>query len=119
MSRADCNAQRFLRSTPHLRGFSSGNPVFSGQIPNAIRAAAQMIATGEVVVPITATYPCTRSRPPSPTRCKTVKFSWRLTALLADAGVHPWSGTVAESRRHPKAALSPFLYPVLTQRSGA
>ncbi len=40
-----------------IRGFSMGNPAFAGQIPHAIRAAAQMIATGEVAVPITATYP--------------------------------------------------------------
>ena len=40
-----------------IRGFSLGNPAFAGQIPHAIRAAAQMIATGEVAVPITATYP--------------------------------------------------------------
>jgi hypothetical protein len=38
-------------------GFSIGNPVFAGQIPHAIHAAAQMIAAGEVAVPITATYP--------------------------------------------------------------
>ena len=40
-----------------IRGFALGNPGFAGQIPHAIRAAAQMIAAGEVVVPITATYP--------------------------------------------------------------
>lgn len=40
-----------------IRGFSIGNPAFAGQIPHAIRAAAHMIATGEVAVPITATYP--------------------------------------------------------------
>jgi NADPH:quinone reductase-like Zn-dependent oxidoreductase len=40
-----------------IRGFSIGNPAFAAQIPHAIRAAAHMIATGEVAVPITATYP--------------------------------------------------------------
>jgi len=40
-----------------IRGFSLGNPAFAGQIPHAIRAAAKMIATREVAVPITATYP--------------------------------------------------------------
>ena len=40
-----------------IRGFSIGNPAFAGEIPYAIRAAAQMIADGEVAVPITATYP--------------------------------------------------------------
>lgn len=40
-----------------IRGFSLGNPAFAGQIPDAVRVAAQMIAAGEVAVPITATYP--------------------------------------------------------------
>jgi len=40
-----------------IRGFSLYNPAFAGQIPHAIRAAARMIAAGEVAVPITATYP--------------------------------------------------------------
>jgi NADPH:quinone reductase-like Zn-dependent oxidoreductase len=40
-----------------IRGFSIGNPAFARQIPHAIRAAAQMIAAGEVAVPIAATYP--------------------------------------------------------------
>jgi NADPH:quinone reductase-like Zn-dependent oxidoreductase len=40
-----------------IRGFSLGNPAFAGQIPHAIRAAAQMIAASEVTVPIGATYP--------------------------------------------------------------
>jgi len=40
-----------------IRGFTLGNPAFAGQIPHAIRAAAQMIAAGEVAVPIAATYP--------------------------------------------------------------
>ena len=40
-----------------IRGFSIGNPAFAGLIPHAIRAAGQMIAAGEVSVPIAATYP--------------------------------------------------------------
>ncbi len=40
-----------------VRGFSLGNPAFAEQIPRAIREAARMIATREVVVPITTTYP--------------------------------------------------------------
>ena len=40
-----------------IRGFSVGNPAFAGQIAEAIRAAAKMIADGEVAVPIAATYP--------------------------------------------------------------
>jgi NADPH:quinone reductase-like Zn-dependent oxidoreductase len=40
-----------------VRGFSMGNPAFAGLIPDAIRAAAQMIAAGKVAVPIAATYP--------------------------------------------------------------
>lgn len=40
-----------------IRGFSIGNPAFARQIPDAIRAAAQMIAAGKVTVAITATYP--------------------------------------------------------------
>ena len=40
-----------------IRGFSIGNPTFAEQLPQAIRAAAQMIATHEVTVPIAAIYP--------------------------------------------------------------
>jgi NADPH:quinone reductase-like Zn-dependent oxidoreductase len=40
-----------------IRGFALRNPAFYGADPHAIRAAAQMIAAGEVVVPIAATYP--------------------------------------------------------------
>jgi NADPH:quinone reductase-like Zn-dependent oxidoreductase len=40
-----------------VRGFSLGNPAFAEQIPRAIREAARIIATHEVVVPITAIYP--------------------------------------------------------------
>jgi NADPH:quinone reductase-like Zn-dependent oxidoreductase len=40
-----------------IRGFSLGNPAFAAQIPIAIREAAEMIAAGEVSVPIAATYP--------------------------------------------------------------
>jgi len=40
-----------------VRGFSLYNPAFAEQVPQAIRAAAQMIATHEVAVPIAAIYP--------------------------------------------------------------
>src|SRR5882724_5042218 len=40
-----------------VRGFSLDNPAFAEQIPRAIREAARIIATHEVVVPITAIYP--------------------------------------------------------------
>jgi NADPH:quinone reductase-like Zn-dependent oxidoreductase len=40
-----------------IRGFSMGNPTFAKQLPQAIRVAAQMIATHEVTVPIAAIYP--------------------------------------------------------------
>ena len=40
-----------------IRGFSLGNPTFADQLPQAIRAAAKMIATQEVTVPIAAIYP--------------------------------------------------------------
>jgi NADPH:quinone reductase-like Zn-dependent oxidoreductase len=39
-----------------VRGFSIGNPAFAGQIPGAIVQAATMVASGEVAIPVAATY---------------------------------------------------------------
>lgn len=39
-----------------VRGFSLGNPAFAGQIPSAIMKAATMVASGEVAIPVAATY---------------------------------------------------------------
>jgi NADPH:quinone reductase-like Zn-dependent oxidoreductase len=39
-----------------IRGFSLGNPDFAGQIPDAIMQASKMLAAGEVVIPVAATY---------------------------------------------------------------
>ena len=39
-----------------VRGFSLGNPAFAGQIPSAIMQAATMVASGEVAIPVAATY---------------------------------------------------------------
>jgi NADPH:quinone reductase-like Zn-dependent oxidoreductase len=39
-----------------VRGFSLGNPAFAGQIPSAIMQAAAMVASGDVAIPVTATY---------------------------------------------------------------
>jgi NADPH:quinone reductase-like Zn-dependent oxidoreductase len=39
-----------------VRGFSLGNPAFSGQIPSAIIQAATMVASGEIAIPVAATY---------------------------------------------------------------
>jgi NADPH:quinone reductase-like Zn-dependent oxidoreductase len=39
-----------------VRGFSLGNPAFAGQIPSAIMKAATMVASGEVTIPVAATY---------------------------------------------------------------
>jgi NADPH:quinone reductase-like Zn-dependent oxidoreductase len=39
-----------------VRGFSLGNPDFAGQIPGAIMQAAEMVASGEVAIPVAETY---------------------------------------------------------------
>ena len=39
-----------------VRGFSLGNPDFAGQIPGAIMQAAKMVASGEIAIPLAATY---------------------------------------------------------------
>jgi NADPH:quinone reductase-like Zn-dependent oxidoreductase len=39
-----------------IRGFSEGNPDFAGQIPGAIMQAAKMVASGEIAIPLAATY---------------------------------------------------------------
>jgi NADPH:quinone reductase-like Zn-dependent oxidoreductase len=39
-----------------VRGFSLGNPAFAGQIPSAIMKAATMVASGEIAIPLAATY---------------------------------------------------------------
>ena len=39
-----------------VRGFSVGNPDFAGLIPGAIMQAAEMVASGEVAVPVAETY---------------------------------------------------------------
>jgi NADPH:quinone reductase-like Zn-dependent oxidoreductase len=39
-----------------VRGFSLGNPDFAGQIPGAIMQAARMVASGEIAIPLAATY---------------------------------------------------------------
>jgi NADPH:quinone reductase-like Zn-dependent oxidoreductase len=39
-----------------IRGFSLGNPAVAGQIPSAIMQAATMVASGEVAIPVAATY---------------------------------------------------------------
>jgi len=39
-----------------VRGFSLGNPAFSGQIPGAIMQAATMVASGEIAIPVAAIY---------------------------------------------------------------
>jgi hypothetical protein len=41
-----------FRTTP----FSVGNPDFAGLIPDAIIQAAQMVASGEVTIPVAETY---------------------------------------------------------------
>jgi NADPH:quinone reductase-like Zn-dependent oxidoreductase len=39
-----------------VRGFSLGNPDFAGQIPGAIMQAAKRVASGEIAIPLAATY---------------------------------------------------------------
>ena len=39
-----------------IRGFSLGNPDFAGQIPSTIMQAAKRVASGEIAIPLAATY---------------------------------------------------------------
>jgi NADPH:quinone reductase-like Zn-dependent oxidoreductase len=68
-----------------IRGFSLGNPAFAAQIPVAIRAAGQMIAAGEVAVPIAATYPLDEIKAAIAHALRGGKVLLQLDATLVDA----------------------------------
>lgn len=69
-----------------IRGFSVGDPAFAGQIPDAIRAAAEMIAAGEVAVPITATYPLDEIKAAVAHALRGGKVLLKVDGALVDAG---------------------------------